>query len=884
MLWLKQLFSRRRRYDELSESIREHLDEKVADLTDRGMTRGEAERKARREFGNVTLIEERSREVWRWEFIESVWADLKFAVRQLRKSPGFSLTIILTLALGIGANTAIFSLVNAFLLRPLPYPHADRLVMVWEQLRALGINRFPSPIADFMDYKNDNRVFEGMAGVEDAHYVLTAGDFPQRLFALRVTSNLFQMMGLHPALGRTFSDVDNQPGHERVAILSDSLWRNRFGSDPSIIGRNVILDGQIYEVVGVLQRNVQFSVGYPQTPDVWVPLPLVADPNRSVGNLAIVARLRDGVTLSQAQADMDTVARQLERQYHIQIGPHGEDPGYGVDVIPLREEVAGNLREPLLLMLGAAGLIFLIACANVANLMLTQGVNREREFAIRIALGARRTQLVRLLIVQSAVLALLGEIAGIAVGAVALGALLRLSPYGMAKLFQPSIDMHVIGFASGAAMAALLLSGLLPAMKVLRGKRSLQLTGNAHQVLGGQRGNRVRQTLVVIETALSVAVVIGAGLLIHSFLQIRHVSLGFTPNGLLTAQISLPPGYSTSAQQRTFYEALLQRIKSSPNVDAVAATTLLPIADPTLHNPFSIQGRPWQPYGADRIPQFLNRQAVSTGYFRDLQIALKQGRFFDDRDRVDSQPVVIVNETMVRGFWPGENPIGKHMMQGAPMPGDPWLTVVGVVGDVRSGGAKADFVPEIYTPLAQTPNASMALVLRAKRGNPTEVINSVRTAVMTLDHGIPLTNVATYDEILATQLGPRRYEMLLLAAFGGLALLLAAIGLYGVVSYAVTQRTQEMALRIAFGATKNTVVALVLRQALLLTGCGLFAGVLMALSLRRVLAATLFQVRYLDLPVYVGVSITLLIVALAAAYFPARRAASTDPIQALRTE
>ncbi len=319
-------------------------------------------------------------------------------------------------------------------------------------------------------------------------------------------------------------------------------------------------------------------------------------------------------------------------------------------------------------------------------------------------------------------------------------------------------------------------------------------------------------------------------------------------------------------------------------MDAVAATTLLPIADPPLHNPFSIQGRPWQPYGADRIPQFLNRQTVSTGYFRDLQIPLKQGRFFDDRDRVDSQPVVIVNETMVRGFWPGENPIGKHMMQGAPMPGVPWLTVIGVVGDVRSGGAKADFVPEIYTPLAQTPNPSMALVLRNKRGDPTEVINSVRAAVMTLDHGIPLTSVATYDEILATQLGPRRYEMLLLAAFGGLALLLAAVGLYGVVSYAVTQRTQEMALRIAFGATRKTVVALVLRQALLLTGCGLFAGVLMALSLRRVLAATLFQVRYLDLPVYVGVSITLLIVALAAAYFPARRAASTDPMEALRAE
>jgi len=419
-------------------------------------------------------------------------------------------------------------------------------------------------------------------------------------------------------------------------------------------------------------------------------------------------------------------------------------------------------------------------------------------------------------------------------------------------------------------------------MRMVR-RSPVQLQGSAHQVLGDQRGRRLRQVLVVVETALSVTLVIGAGLLIHSFLLLRAMPLGFNADGVLTAQITLATTYS-GAQQAEFSDAVLRRLAAMPNVQLAATATALPVGDTPQHNPFSIEGRPWQPYGANRVPQFMNDQSVSTSYFRAMQIPLRQGRLFNDGDKAGSEPVVIVNETMVRGFWPNEDPIGQHILQGAPRPGAPWLTVVGVVGDVRSGGASADVVPEFYTPFSQAPGASLALVLRTKGGDAAGMLNEARAAVAAVDGKIPLHDVATYEEILAGELGPRRYETFLLTSFGGLALLLAAVGLYGVVSYSVAQRTQEIGLRMAFGASESDVMTLVLRQALLLTCCGLAVGMAMAVMLRQTLAAVLFGVRFLDLPVYTGVAMTLLLVALAAGYLPARRAANVDPMEALRSE
>jgi putative ABC transport system permease protein len=580
---------------------------------------------------------------------------------------------------------------------------------------------------------------------------------------------------------------------------------------------------------------------------------------------------------------MDVLAARLEREYHIQMGPHGEDPGYGVRLVPLRQELSGNLRKPLSLMLGAAALIFLIACVNIANLMLSHGVSREREFAIRISLGAGRVRLVRLVVTEAMVIAFAGMTLGIGVAWAASALLVNLSPYEMARFLTVPLDAKVLVYAMGLGLIAMMLFGFMPGLLIVRRARSVDAR-TGHQVLGERRSQSLRSILVVVETALSVTVLLGAGMLIHSFLRLQEVPLGFEPNGILTAQINLPSSYSTGTAQSQFYERLLEQVRSIAAIKGGAATTMVPASDRVLHDPFSIEGRPWQTFGAARVPQFANHQAVSTDYFRVMEIAVRQGRVFSTQDRDGSQPVAIVNETLVRGFWPGENPIGKHLTLGAPHPGIPWLTVVGVVTDVRSGGATAEALPEIYTPMTQTPSVVMALVLDTKGNDPARVANDLRDAVHAIDRAIPLERVATYEELLGTQFAPRRYQMFLLATFAGLALLLAAVGLYGVVSYAVTQRTGEIGLRMAFGASLQDVTAMVLKQAFLLAGSGFGIGIAISLLTRQILANEIFGIHFLDPPVYVGVILLLATVALVAAALPARRAASIDPMQTLRME
>lgn len=877
------LYHRKKLDAEIQAELQSHIEMAEEDGIRRGMSEQEARRDAILRFGNSGLVHESVADEDMFLSLNGICSDVLYAFRQLRRTPAFSLPAVLTLAIGIGASTAVFSLVQAFLLRPLPYPDASRLVLVWEELRVLGIDRFLAPVGDYVDYKKENQVFDDIGAVEDAHFVLRAGDYPERVLAIRTTANIFPMMALRTALGRTFSLSENQPGHGNVALLSNALWRERFGSDRAILGKDIVLDGTSYQVVGVLAQNARFSLGYPQMPDIWVPLPLVADPTRNTGQLQMVARLRAGVPLNQAQRQMDALAARLEHEYHIQMGPHGEDPGYGVRLVPLHKELTDNLREPLSLMLWAAALIFLIACVNVSNLMLSHGVSREREFAIRISLGAGRVRLVRLLATEAIVIAFAGVTLGIGIAWAASALLVSLSPYEVAKFLAVSLDARVLGYAVALALIAMVLFGFMPALLIVRRARSIA-PRTGHQGLSERHSNRLRSILVVVETALSVTLLLGAGMLLHSFLRLQEVPLGFEPNGILTARINLPSSYSAGTAQSEFYEGLLERVRSIAAVKDVAATTMLPASDRVLHDPFSIEGRPWQPFGAARVPQFTNHQAVSSDYFRVMGIPAREGRVFSTEDKGGSQPVAIVNEMLVRGFWPGENPIGKHLILGAPQPGLPWLTIVGVVADVRGGGAAAVALPEIYTPMTQTPSAAMALVLGTKITDPARVANDLRDAVRALDRGIPLERVATYEELLAAQFAPRRYQMFLFAAFAGLALLLAAVGLYGVVSYVVTQRQGEIGLRMAFGASSQDVTAMVLKQTFQLAGFGLGIGMAMSFLTRQILAKEIFGVHFLDLPVYVGVIVLLATVALAAAAFPARRAASIDPMQTLRMD
>ena len=885
MNWLRRIFLRRRMQDDLSEEIRQHLDEKIEVLVSEGMSREEAGYQAKREFGNVTRIEERSREAWMWPLLESIWADAKFAVRQLRKSPGFAVTAMLTLALGIGANTAIFSLVNSYLIRPLPYRDPTRLVVIWEQLKVLGINRFRAPIANYLDYRRLNHVFEDVAGVQDAHPVLTNAGPPEQLLALSVTANLFPLMGIRSALGRTFVDEENQPGHEREVLLSDAVWRRNFGGDPAILNRNITLDGARYQVVGVLPANLRFTVGDVRLPDVWIPLPLTPDPNRDSDRLELIGRLKGNVSLQQAQANMDSVAAQLENQYHLYRGPHGEDAGYAVSLVSLRDNLVGDMRSGLLLMLGAVALVLLIACANVANLLLAHGVNREQELSLRIALGARRSGILQLLLVEALLLATAGGVLGLGLGFGGVQLLRALSPYEMSALFDVSVDWTALLFTALLSVFTAVLFGLVPSLLILRGESSQALKRSAPHVAGDRSRRILRHGLVIGETALSVSLAIGVGLLLHSFILLERVPLGFNPEGLITGRISLPSSaYRTNQQIAAFWSELARRVAARPDIHAFGIASSLPVADNPNHDPFSIEGRSWRPFGAAGIPQFTNTQAVSESYFRATGIPLLKGRLLSDSDREGSQRVAIVNDAMVRGFWPEEDPIGKHILLGAPRPDAPWLTIVGVVGDVRSAGPESDILPEIYTSILQTPRASAAVVVRPESAGANNVIATVRGAVQSIDKSVPLHEVAPYDQLLSGSFATRRYYLLLLSGFGGLALVLAAIGTYGVISYSVALRTPEIGIRLAFGAPRSNVLGAVIGQGLRLAGAGVVLGLLAALGLSRFLASYLFGVRTTDPLTYCSVALVLMLTALAASYFPARRAASVDPMQALRAE
>ncbi len=806
--------------------------------------------------------------------------DIRYALRILRRDPTFAVLAILALTLGIGANTAIFSVVNAALLRPLPYPDGARLMVVWDRLAKLGILEFPVSYANYLDYKAGNRVFEDVAAFSPAEFNLTTADNAERVPGVRASANLLALLGTAPAAGRAFLPEENSTGRDTVVVLSDSLWRRRFGGDPNLLGKTITLDGSPLQIVGILPRAFTFAALNPP-PDVWLPLRPPPDPGRTAGALELLARLKPGVTVAQARADMAAVARGVEERYHPYRGPHGEDAGYGVSMAPLRDQLYGGMRRGLLVMMAAVAFVLLIACANVANLLLVRTAGRRREIALRRALGAGRLRLARQLMLESVTLSLAGGVLGLLLAFWGVGALPALMPPGLPRLETIPLDARVLGFTLLVSLVTGHAFGVAPLIEGSGLHLTEALKSGGRGMAGGTRSGRLRHMLIAAEIALSLVLAIGAGLLIQSFARLTSVNPGFGVQHLITARISLPDNlYRDDRLVAAFFHDLVERTRDVPGVQSASVVSRLPLTGGAGGDPFSIEGRPYDASGS--TPQVANQQVVGADYFRTMQIPLIAGRVFAERE---SQPVAVINQTMARGFWrtAPSDAIGRRIVLGAPRPGARWLTIVGIAGDVRNSSLDAQPLPQMYVPVEQAPARSMALVIRTT-GDPGSVITAVRAQIFAFVPHLPLYDVKTMDERRAITVAQPRFQTLLLGLFATLALALAAIGTYGVIAQSVVQRTQEIGIRMALGARPVSVLKLVLREGVIVGLAGVAIGLAATLAVVRLLSGLLYEVPPFDPATFMGASLLLMAVVLAACYIPARRASRLDPMIALRWE
>ena len=804
--------------------------------------------------------------------------DLRYALRSFARNPGFTAIAVLTLALGIGANSAIFSVADALLLRPLPFPDADRLVVLSSQKKGaafeMGILTWPR----FEQLRQENRSFSAIAAFTNETFNLTGNDQPEQLRAARVTSAFFQVLGIRPALGRSFTAGEDQPGGPPVALVSDSLWRRRLAADPAVVGRHIKLDDKDYTVIGVLPAGFRLDL----LGAVDVIAPRVVDLNimspqriyQGVGFLTIIGRLRPHVTRQQAQAEMDALAIRYRSE---RPGFPDADPDLVVRAGPLREDTVAHYRSAVLILFGAVGLVLLIACGNVASLLLARALGRRRETAVRTALGAARGRLVRQLLTESVLLAVAGGAAGVLLGGWGTRLMVSLAADNLPRAQEIAVNGRVLLFTLALSLAVGLLFGLAPALQVSRGELNAVLRAEGRGATPGRHRNRTLQLLVLGQVALSTVLLVGAGLLLHNFAQLRGASPGFDPRNLLTMSVTLPPArYPTGVRMITFFDELLRQVRSLPGVRSATAASALPTKASRL-SPALPEGQPAVPLA--QRPMF-NIQTFTPGYVETLRVPVLRGRAFTEHDGAKDPRVVMVNETVVRRFWPHENPIGKRIWVGRQT--DP-MEVVGVLGDVRNTGLAADPQPEIYLPFAQLPWAFMNLVVRGE-GDPHGLEAAVRSRVLAVDRDQPVTEVRTMDEVLDAAAAQPRLMMSLLAALSGTALLLALVGIYGVIAYSVAERTGEMGVRIALGAQRGDILRLVLRQGLGLALGGIAIGLAVSLAATRLLASELYHVSTTDPLAFAGSAALFIAVAALANCVPARRAMRVDPIHALRQE
>jgi putative ABC transport system permease protein len=813
--------------------------------------------------------------------METLLKDVRYGVSSLLKHPGFTAIAVITLALGIGANTAIFSVVNAVLLRALPFADPDRLVMIWEDASFAGFPRNTPAPATFNDWKTQNQLFEDMAATDLRSFNLTGDGEPQMVESFGVTANFFPLLGVKPALGRTILPEEDKPEANKVVVLNYNLWQQRYGGDRNVIGRDLLLNGEKYSVIGVMPAGFQYLDSHIQ---LWVPIGFTAQglASRTRHYLKVVGRIKPGVTVAQANAEIQTISQRIARD-------HPEEAGrLSAFALPLRDQIAGDLRRPLLVLLVAVGFVLLIACANIANLLLARAASRKREMAVRAALGASRMRLVRQLLTESLLLSSVGAMCGLVLATWSFSFLQRLIPDGLAQSAKLSLDPQVLGFTLLITFVTAIVFGLVPAFQASRIdlNEALKQGGGRSGLNAG--GNRLRSALVVAEVALALVLLVGAGLLIQTFLKLRGQYSSLRAESVLTLRTVLPQRkYSEPRQRANFYQQVLERVGSLPGVVSAGYATTVPLAVKGGTNGFSVAGRSVEQALAGGLSYDANHRQVSADFLKTMGIPIQKGRGFTDADNEGSQPVALINETMARQYWPGEEAIGKRFKLGDPGDNEvPWVTIVGVAGDVRQMGVAEPVKPEMYFPYQQAGEPFYAprdLAVRTA-GDPLSLVAAVRNEIHQVDPEQPISNVRTMAEVLSEETASRSLGMTLLTIFAALALLLATLGIYGVLAYFVVQHTQELGVRLALGAQQRDILSLVLKKGMMLTMLGVVLGLAGALALTRVLASLMFEVSTNDPVTYAGIALLLSFVALVACYLPARRATRVDPLVALTSE
>ena len=857
----------------LDREVSAHLALLEDEFIRQGMSVDEARLAARRRFGGVDQTKEQHRDARSFVWVEDLARDIRYAVRALARTPGFAVAAVLTLAIGIGGSTAVFSLIDAVLLRPLPVPNADRVVMVYMDASKFGFPRGDVSPAVYGAWASQNDVFDALAASAEFGAVLQNNGEPLRINGRRVTRSLFDVLGAHALVGRTFLPSEDRPGGPNVVVLSFGLWQRRFGGDLSLVGRSIAINNTPYLVVGVMPKTFQFLEDYV---GLWVPAAFAPEElTHDAHYLAVAGRMKPGLSDSSVRANLDTIGARAERRL-----PQRRDPPRAV-VVSLKDAISGGARTPMLVLLAAVGVVLLITCANLASLLLARAATRGHEIALRGALGASRGRVIRQLLTESAVLSMSGLMLGIVLARWSLTFLEQLVPPAMTLFTSPSLNGPTLAMAAAVSVGTGLLFGLAPALAMTRPSLTEALKASGRSIPGGQRG---RGLFVVAEVAMTLVLLVAAGLLLQTFYRMRYADLGVRPEGLLTLRTALPQDrYEDFPRRVAFYERVLDGVQRLPGVVSAGYTTSVPIEWKGGTNQFTIEGRT----PVEGMAYDTNHRQVSEGYLKAIGTPLVRGRYFQTTDTGRSMPVVIINQTMARKYWPGGDPVGQRIAIDHGTWTDPWLTVVGVVGDVRQMGLDAPPRPEMYLPYRQIDTqpwfAPRDLVVRTT-GDPMDLAGDIKQVVHSVDPMQPVSNIRTLDEVLDEDVASRRVGTTLLTAFAGFALVLAVVGIYGVIAYFVAQHVPEMGVRIALGAQRHDILRLVVWKGLTLALIGVLLGVALGLVVTRLMASLLYGVGATDVATFAGGAVLLLLLAFIASYLPARRATSVDPIVALRAE